>query len=330
MIETHFSIHGAGVRLSGDGRAAWKTADRLLSYFRSDAATQPPPLELHVNDGTALQAFPFEIPASAQVIFSKMMQTQLTGTDVDFDIAREGAVVYVNLKRNGRLRVDGPARRAEAWFADAPNLHPEIIASFVLFALVELLKQHNLYMIHAAALEKNGRGVLIVGAGGRGKTTSCLSLLRDTYRYLSDDHPFLRETPQGLELLCFPEKIDVTDQTIAFFPELREGRTPIHQGFRKKHFFLQDLYPEKIATSAPPVCILFPSVIDNPDSFLEPMPKSRALEKLLPQGLMVVSGDVARRQFQVLTRLAQQADCYKLHFGSNILELPRVIDRLVQ
>src|SRR5207244_1150026 len=105
------------------------------------------------------------------------------------------------------------------------------------FALTELLKRRGMYTIHATALERNGRGVLIPGDSGRGKTTCFLSLLRAGYRCLSDDHPLLRQDGSHLELLSFPVKIDVTEKTIGFFPELQQANGRLRQGVRKRYFY---------------------------------------------------------------------------------------------
>jgi hypothetical protein len=50
----------------------------------------------------------------------------------------------------------------------------------------------------------------------------------------------------------------------------------------------------------------------------------------MPQGLLVYDQAVARREFQVLSRLVQQVDCYRLHFGQNILDLPKLISPLLE
>jgi hypothetical protein len=53
-------------------------------------------------------------------------------------------------------------------------------------------------------------------------------------------------------------------------------------------------------------------------------------ENLLPQALLVYDPEVARREFQVLAKLVQQVDCYRLHFGRDILELPKLITPLLE
>ena len=70
--------------------------------------------------------------------------------------------------------------------------------------------------------------------------------------------------------------------------------------------------------------------MDQSTSWLEPISKSQALEELLSQGFLVYNPQVAKEEFQTLTHLAQQVDCYRLHFGRDVLDIPRLIDPLLE
>jgi hypothetical protein len=76
--------------------------------------------------------------------------------------------------------------------------------------------------------------------------------------------------------------------------------------------------------------VLFPHVVDAPHSRLERLSKRQALELLLPQALLVFDPEVARREFQVLAKLTRQVDCYRLHFGRDILDLPNLLTPLLE
>ena len=196
--------------------------------------------------------------------------------------------------------------------------------------LKELLRFKGFFPLHAIALEKDGLGILIPGSSGRGKTTTCLALLRAGYRCLSDDHPLVHENGNGLEVLSFPEKIDVTDNTINLFPELRNAGSLLHQGMRKRFFYVEDLYPGGTGDTCVPAILLFPHVVDSPTSRLEPLSKRQTLETLLPEGLLVTDPDVAKREFQTYSRLVETTDGYRLHFGRDVLDLPQLINPLLE
>ena len=201
---------------------------------------------------------------------------------------------------------------------------------FVHAGFMELLKYRGMYTTHATALEKNGHGILMSGQSGRGKTTSFLSLLRSGYRCVSDDHPLLRSNNHEIEALGFPVKVDVTNNTVKLFPELQEAGPLLHQGRYKKYFYVEDLYSWGVAEVCRPRILLFPHVIDSPTSRLELLSKAQALENLLPQGLLVYDRNIAKQEFQTLTRLVEQVDSYQLHFGHDVLNLPQLINPLLE
>ena len=234
--------------------------------------------------------------------------------------------IIADFHEQGRLCIDHAERRVEGRLIRPDAMHPDLCATYFHFALIELLRREGVYNIHATALARNGRGVLIPGSSGRGKTTCCISLLRGGYGYLSDDHPLIRERKDGIELLCFPEKIDVTSRTIEFFPELNEAKERLGWGIQKKYFHPADFYCSAIVNACTPALIIIPEINEETCSRLVRLPKSRALEELLVQGLLVLNEHIAATQFETFCRLVDGADCYRLSFGRDVLDLPRIVD----
>ena len=165
--------------------------------------------------------------------------------------------------------MDGELGQAEGYLIRPETLPHNLIEYLFHTALIELLRRRGLYSIHATALEQHGRGILIPGNSGRGKTTSFISLLRSGYRYLSDDHPLIRDAGTHVEVLPFPIKVNVTEATIAFFPELAMLRItcfiPVYPSGR---FVPEDLYHASIGSCCRPAMVLFPHVVDTARSHL--------------------------------------------------------------
>ncbi len=76
--------------------------------------------------------------------------------------------------------------------------------------------------------------------------------------------------------------------------------------------------------------ILFPHIAKMPHSCLEPLAKERALEFLMPQTSLVRDGSPNGQEIQALANLVQQTACYRLHFGQDVLDLPRLITPLLE
>ena len=328
-----FNVHGLELRFLTSSQVFVAPVLALLRHFHAEEVQGHTVLTAHFEEVASRMDVPVKISRTAKILFSGTRPTM--GDSLrplwECEVLQDGNRLIADFHEQGMLVVDGARNLVEGYFVRPDAMDPDVCTSFFHFALTELLKRNGMFTVHATALEYHGRGVLIPGYSGQGKTTSFLSLLRSGFQYLSDDYPLIRDRGTHMELLPFPMKIDVTDRTIEFFPELRNAAQGIvKQGIYKKNFHAEDLYADSIGSSCTPAMILFPHVVDMPHSCLEPLPKSRALEAILPQGLLVYDQVVARQEFQMLSRLVQQVDCYRLHFGRDILDLPKLITPLLE
>lgn len=333
LTESLFVLYGTPVRYITTSPFLATPVNELLRHFRRDSLDESTPLALCFQAVPARAHIPVAISPLARRLASGTGAAveDRRATNLPYQVFEDGGRLIAEFYDVGMLVIDTAHGRAEGYFIRPEVMPASLIEYLFHLALIELLRYRGLYTIHATALEKQGRGILIPGNSGRGKTTSFLSLLRAGYRYLSDDHPFIRDAGTHVNLLPFPIKINVTEETIALFPELRNvSDAVLRPGFPKRAFDAEDLYPTAVGECCRPALVLFPQVVDAPHSRLEQLPKSRALELLLPQALLVYDPAVARREFQVLAKLVQQVDCYRLHFGRDILDLPTLITPLLE
>lgn len=327
-----FNCHGLNLCVRTSVQAFAAPVRTFLRHFQTEAAQEGPQLTIQFEEVANRAEVPVTIPEDGKVLFSGTRPAlgDALRSLWRCEVVQDGDRLIVDFHDQGLLMIDGARNLVEGYFVRPDAMHPDVRTSFFHFAMTELLKRNGLYTVHATALECDGQGILIPGYSGQGKTTSFISLLRSGFRYLSDDYPLLRDRGTHMELLAFPMKIDVTDRTIEFFPELRDAAPGLlQQGIYKKNFQAEDLYADSIGRSCTPAMIMFPHVVDVAHSCLEPLSKSRALEALMPQGLLVYDRTVARREFQALSKLVQQVDCYRLHFGRDILDLPKLIRPLL-
>jgi len=335
LLTQHFKIHGIDVQVNTDIPLLATAIGELLRRFAHPPAMDSQPLRF-IYERSRKAPDPLSNGSSdggGPLLFSTSWENafDLAGRlGVNWDVYGRDGCLLLDYHRRGRLRLDVSEGVLEGSLTEPLDLHPALLPSiFFFFPLAQLLARRGLHLLHAAALERNGCGVLIPGLSGSGKSTSCVALMRGGYRCLSDDKPFLREIQNGLELLAFPEMIDVTDQTIAFFPELRERTTAIEAGYRKKRFRAEMLYPGSTADAVKPSVILFPQISDESTSRVEPLSKVRALQALLPHSLLCFDREVSMRHFGLLSRLVETTACYRLHFGRDVMDLPRLIDPLL-
>ncbi len=333
ITEHLFSLYGTSVRYATTSPLLASPVNEWLRYFRRDSLDESAPLTLCFQAVQNRAAIPLTISLSAHQLSSGTGAAvgERSATGLPYEVIHDGGRLIADFSDVGILVIDGVQGRADGYLIRPQMMPTSLIEYLFHLALIELLRHRELYTIHATALEMHGLGVLIPGNSGRGKTTSFISLLRSGYRYLSDDHPLIRDAGTHVDLLPFPIKINVTEDTIAFFPELRNAPNHLlHTGYPKRSFYAEELYATSIGACCRPALVLFPQVVNAPRSHLELLPKSRAMELLLPQALLVYDAEVARREFQVLAKVVQQVDCYRLHFGRDILDLPRLITPLLE
>jgi hypothetical protein len=329
-----FHIHGINLRIETDIPVLARGVTELLNEF-------PQPSDINGNGltvvcrtaegcGTENRKKDHHLRGERLYTSSPTDTLDLEALGIKLDVWRDGSSLLLDFHRHGWLLLDPEQGALEGCLTEPITLHHQIVGSlFCLMPLSRLLAARGLYMIHAAALERNGRGVLMPGVSRSGKSTSCVALMRAGYRCLSDDKPFLRGNGSGIELLAFPEKIDVTDQTVSFFPELCTAPVALTSGYRKKQFRPEAIYPGSTADAVRPDLILFPEISGEPTSRVERLSRAKALEAILPHSLLVFDHAISTDHFQLLGRLVDGADCYRLHFGRDVMDLPRLIDPLL-
>ena len=327
MYTASFTIHAVTLNFVSNSPIIADSIERFLNYFQCKTLERSD-LKITLDAIEGREHLPRLPGHSNEMLFQHHGKTagDALRQQWKFSLYRVGGQLVADFDEQGRLCIHYSEGRVEGHLIRPDVMHPDVCAAYFHVALSELLKQAGLYSIHATALAKNGRGVLIPGASGRGKTTCCIALLRGGYRYLSDDHPLIREDKRGIELLCFPEKIDVTDRTIEFFPELKKASKTLGWGVQKRYFHVDEFYPNAIINSCRPSLIVLPEIDYGARSRLVRLPKNRVIEELLPQGLLVFDKEIAGRQFETFCRLVDGVDCYRLSLARDVVELPRIID----
>jgi len=180
-------------------------------------------------------------------------------------------------------------------------------------------------------VESDDKGIIIPGFSGAGKTTSCIALIRGGFGFLGDDRPILRYSRnRDLELLSFPERVNVTNKTINFFPELTISKRIEHNSsLVKKSFFVEDIYPGSTRDLCIPKAILYPEISTARSSCLENLSKSDALSLFLPHSMLVYDKVTAKKHFDIISDLIESVHTYKLRLGPDIHNLPKLVGSIL-
>ena len=318
-----YSIHGVEVAVSFDRPELAAALDARLRAFRREATEAPPDLsfEYAVVPGAASHVFE-EPPAAARRVYEPQVGEVLYDEPADrLLIDYEGRVRLVVEPALGRVR--GTILEAEAgslWLLTHPM--------FTL-PLMELMKRRGRYVVHAACVAVDGRGLLLPGTSGSGKSTLSIALARAGFGFLGDDIVFLASEAAGLSVLAFPDEIDVTDQTAGFFPELRPLlERPPTPGWHKRQVWPERLWGAEIVGRCRPVALVFPRVAGRSDSVLAPMDPGEALLEVATNVLLTEPA-ATRAHLDAVGDLVRHASCYRLETGRDLDRVPALLRGLL-
>ena len=190
------------------------------------------------------------------------------------------------------------------------------------------MQAHQFLMLHSAAVERNGRVLLLPAWPGAGKSTLCAALVSRGWRLFSDEFGLVR-VDDG-QLVPLPRPVPLKNRSIGvirdFAPQAELG--PDFHGTRKgtvAHLRSPDACVQQAAVPAPPGWLVFPRYQAGVPLRLEPI--------LEPQAFLKLSNNSFNYQllglqgFQGIARLVRDCDCYILSY-SNLDEAIEAMNRL--
>ncbi len=190
------------------------------------------------------------------------------------------------------------------------------------------MRRHQNQLTHAAAVGTSEGGVLLVGSGGSGKSTSALACLNSNLYYVSDDYCLLRVKPVP-HVYSIYNSGKLTFGSLEKFPCLEAIFSQVETiKADKMLFFLGKKYHDKIASGFPLRAILLPHIAGGSETTLRPVSQISALRALAPSSIFQLPG-AGRTEFETLARLVKEIPCYALELGSNLERIPEVISGLL-
>ena len=190
------------------------------------------------------------------------------------------------------------------------------------------MRRHETQLTHAAAVGNSRGGVLLVGRGGSGKSTSALACLDSNLHYVSDDYCLVRARPVP-HVYSIYSSGKLTLGSLEKFPCLETIFSQVETITADKMlFFLGKKYREKISSGFPLRAILLPRVTGGTETALKPVSQISALRALAPSSIFQLPG-AGKSEFETLTRLVKEIPCYSLELGSNLQRIPEVISALL-
>jgi hypothetical protein len=301
------------------GRADLDHVLQELSWVRARGSVNKPNLYLSVSSNNP----EFKIPQNCREILRADGFLGLELGD-DFYLTDGSSLFHLRLAKG-----EGYARLASS-FSAKPSLAQ---ANFWCFGLLKLIRPLGVYSLHAAGLATRDEvGLLLVGASGSGKSTLAIELIREGWRYLSDDAVLLLHRAQGVETLACRRSFYIDAVRSPDYPDLTQGEDIMDgNGGRRRRVGIDEAYPEQYVTRCLPRVVIFPQIKRQYQSTLVPVNGVRALGVLLAQSApQLFDRTTMAGQLELLKRLLQQTETYELNAGTDLYHYPAKLIGLIQ
>lgn len=172
-------------------------------------------------------------------------------------------------------------------------------------------------VVHGAAAGHAGGGVLIVGRGGSGKSTTSLVCLASGMLYAGDNNLVLTEYPGPVAHSLY-SSATLEPHHVRRFPHLLSG---IQNGARleteKAMIFVAQMYPDLVAADLPIRAILLPRVGGRQETRLSPASPATALAALAPSSIFSLPG-AGSDSFSFMARFVRRVPSYVLELGADL------------
>lgn len=192
-----------------------------------------------------------------------------------------------------------------------PDARPSDVSRLLLGAAVgAAFHQRGIVALHGGVVSRGGRGVVLIGASGSGKSTAIATLIQRGFTMLDDNIAVLAVRDDGFTVEPGVAELRLCDDTAA--PEGCDGPVWYQRGRRKARVAVR---PHFQLTPVPLSAIYVLTPSDVPEPLIRPLSR--------PEGFIAVSRHVfcrhlrsveqERRAFPLLARLAAAVPVAELH-----------------
>ena len=226
--------------------------------------------------------------------------------------------------------LDRASHRLVARVRSARGLSPGSLFQPFSGLLAVWLADRGTPAIHAGAVARDGRAVIVAGSSGAGKSTVTLSCLAAGFDYLGDDFVVLSSpeggTPHTVHAVYGTAHLD-RDHLARFSALDRATEVPALPDGNKVVLRIADRFPDGFTLAARVQAIVLPRLAPGSPTLLRQAPKSAALLAMIPSSLFIRSS-ATPAAFRALAGLVEAVPAYWLEMGTDLSAIPRALVRL--
>ncbi len=315
LVETDYRIAGYPVRLRIAGAKLAADIERSLGHLRVAGAPDPA-LTIEVWDDEEVGPVGWtEWPDDVD-----FYGTLTVAEDARFVLnQRQSSVMLLDRREN---RITGCVRARSALFLDERARPFHRLLSI-------WLDDRDIQFIHAALSVVEGHGLLFVGKGGSGKSTSSVACFLAGFPFLSDDFVALEKAEEGhlvghsLYATCL-----IASDHIGRFASLARIARPANHDFEPKSVvFLADHQAARFAPDTPIAAVILPKVVDRPQTTFRRAKPMEAMLALAPTSIIILPG-AAPSALDKLSELVTTAPAFWLELGHDVGQIVPTVRRI--
>jgi hypothetical protein len=263
------------------------------------------------------RGFPFDVHGDAELhgtltaLFAALQREGGSNNQAVFSVRREaGPGTPWHVRMDGELMM-GCEQLGEALHGLMVHISQRVMTA-----------SDDLLSIHAAAVARSGRAVLLPGSSGSGKTTLCARLLQRGADYLSDDSVAL--DPDG-RVLGYPKALGFKVGTWQQFADAGLADLDLDHGPQ----LVWQIPPSRLGASsvnlADPVAVVVPRFEPDAPVRIESMRRHSAAAALLGQAQNLLTFGVPEA-LEAIGRLVARVPCHAVVYGDARDAAPAVLD----
>ena len=183
-------------------------------------------------------------------------------------------------------------------------------------------------VLHAATLGLKGKGVLIAGPGGSGKSGTTLAGILHGLSTVGDDYVVV-DTAEKMTAYPFFHKIKQDVSGLSRVGLTLNSDVTVPLNWQNKYVFdVRKIAPDAAVDRLNVIAVLLPEITNRSNTTFSPASAFEILQALAPSTMKQLGGD-RRATFRTCAEISRNISGYHLHLGTNPAEISARISEFI-
>ena len=297
-----------------------RVADLILPAFAwcatPDLAAHQPVAKLFAYDSTSGAPR----PASPWRVGDFLVRDEVVGSGED------GVSVAYGLESRLLSTFDVTTQQGVWWTPDAGGLPSWELTAPLRYQLHWSLGQQQLAFVHAAVVGKDGKGILLVGRGGAGKSTATAACLDNGWEFLADDYCVLECSPVPRAHSVY-RYAKLAETSLAMVPGLRDAVAWQRPADAKHVLDIAGRRPEQMVRSLELVAVVLPEITTSHALPVEVHGARRARDLVASTMFQMASPSTA--SLRVVAEVIESLPAYRVGFNDTAHAIVAALDQVL-